>query len=191
VTDLDGNQLYDLTGSYGVNLFGNDFYKQMYRSGREIWCASSGPVLGSYHPVVIDNVRRLKTISGMDEVTFHMSGTEAVMQAVRLARYHTGRNKVVQILWCISRLVGRCATRHWQPHGRARHLHAVRNGVDNTLRVLRKRNDIACILVNPLQALASRMRRCHRLVACSTVRAEPGLTKARYIHMAEGAAQYL
>jgi glutamate-1-semialdehyde 2,1-aminomutase len=27
VTDLDGNHLYDLTGSYGVNLFGYDFYK--------------------------------------------------------------------------------------------------------------------------------------------------------------------
>jgi glutamate-1-semialdehyde 2,1-aminomutase len=27
VTDLDGNVFYDLTGSYGVNVFGNDFYK--------------------------------------------------------------------------------------------------------------------------------------------------------------------
>src|SRR5712672_4688965 len=27
VTDLDGNIFYDLTGSYGVNIFGNDFYK--------------------------------------------------------------------------------------------------------------------------------------------------------------------
>jgi glutamate-1-semialdehyde 2,1-aminomutase len=28
VTDLDGNVSYDLTGSYGVNIFGNDFYKE-------------------------------------------------------------------------------------------------------------------------------------------------------------------
>ena len=28
VTDLDGNEFYDLTGSYGVNLFGYDFYKE-------------------------------------------------------------------------------------------------------------------------------------------------------------------
>ena len=27
VTDLDGNTFYDLTGSYGVNVFGYDFYK--------------------------------------------------------------------------------------------------------------------------------------------------------------------
>ncbi len=26
LTDLDGNRMYDLTGSYGVNVFGNDFY---------------------------------------------------------------------------------------------------------------------------------------------------------------------
>ena len=55
-----------------------------------------GPVLGSYHPAVADNVRRLREISGLDEVSFHMSGTEAVMQAVRLARYHTRRTHLVR-----------------------------------------------------------------------------------------------
>src|SRR5262249_61476351 len=90
LTDLDGNELYDLTASYGVNVFGYDFYKESIAQGfatvREL-----GPVLGSYHPVIADNVQRLKDISGLDQVSFHMSGTEAVMQAVRLARYHTGR----------------------------------------------------------------------------------------------------
>ena len=28
VTDVDGNVFHDLTGSYGVNIFGNDFYKE-------------------------------------------------------------------------------------------------------------------------------------------------------------------
>jgi glutamate-1-semialdehyde 2,1-aminomutase len=90
VTDLDGNRSYDLAGSYGVNLLGYDFYKGAIERGaarvREL-----GPVLGAYHPVVIENVKHLKEISGLDEVSFHMSGTEAVMQAVRLARYHTRR----------------------------------------------------------------------------------------------------
>lgn len=94
LADLDGNRLYDLTGSYGVNLFGYDFYKECmeegYRRVRDL-----GPVLGAYHPVVAYNVRRLREISGLDEVSFHMSGTEAVMQAVRLARYHTRLSHVV------------------------------------------------------------------------------------------------
>ena len=53
-------------------------------------------MLGAYHPAVADNVRRLREISGLDEVSFHMSGTEAVMQAVRLARYHTRRTHLVR-----------------------------------------------------------------------------------------------
>ena len=95
VTDLDGNQLYDLTGSYGVNVFGYDFYKDCIEHGTAR-VRDLGPVLGAFHPVVAYNVERLKQISGLDEVSFHMSGTEAVMQAVRLARYHTRRKNLVR-----------------------------------------------------------------------------------------------
>ena len=95
VTDLDGNRAYDLTGSYGVNVLGYDFYKGTMERGaarvREL-----GPVLGPYHPVIVENAELLKEISGLDEVSFHMSGTEAVMQAVRLARYHTRRSHLVR-----------------------------------------------------------------------------------------------
>ena len=59
--------------------------------------ASQSDIVGiGISPVVADNVARLKEISGLDEVSFHMSGTEAVMQAVRLARYHTGRSHAVR-----------------------------------------------------------------------------------------------
>jgi glutamate-1-semialdehyde 2,1-aminomutase len=34
VTDLDGNRFYDLTGSYGVNVFGYDFYKECMEQGQ-------------------------------------------------------------------------------------------------------------------------------------------------------------
>ena len=95
VTDVDGNNFYDLTGSYGVNIFGNDFYKECITAA-ETRAHALGPVLGPYHPVITDNVRRLCEISGLDEVSFHMSGTEAVMQAVRLARYHTRRSHLVR-----------------------------------------------------------------------------------------------
>ena len=95
VTDLDGNASYDLTGSYGVNLLGYDFYKGcMERGAARV--GALGPVLGSYPSLVADNVARLARISGKDEVSFHMSGTEAVMQAVRLARYHTRRSHLVR-----------------------------------------------------------------------------------------------
>ena len=151
LTDLDGNRLYDLTGSYGVNLFGNDFYKSCIAEGAQR-VAELGPVLGSYHPVVADNVLRLKRISGMDEVSFHMSGTEAVMQAVRLARYHTGRDKVVRFCGSYHGWWGDVQPGIGNPIAAHDTLTLQEMG-QATLRVLRKRGDIACVLVNPLQAL--------------------------------------
>jgi glutamate-1-semialdehyde 2,1-aminomutase len=151
LTDLDGNVFHDLTGSYGVNLFGVDFYKACIAEG-SARVQSLGPVLGSYHPVVASNVERLKAISGLDAVSFHMSGTEAVMQAVRLARYHTRRTQLVRF----------CGAYHgwWddvQPGPGnpmvPQHTYTLREMHEDTLRVLRKRRDIACVLVNPLQAL--------------------------------------
>ena len=46
---------YDLTGSYGVNIFGNDFYKECIAEA-EKRAHALGPVLGPYHPVITDNV---------------------------------------------------------------------------------------------------------------------------------------
>ncbi|WP_342617075.1 aminotransferase class III-fold pyridoxal phosphate-dependent enzyme [Rhodoferax sp. GW822-FHT02A01] len=151
VTDLDGNTFYDLTGSYGVNLFGNDFYKQCMDDGIAL-VRDLGPVLGAYHPVMLDNVRRIKQISGMDEVSFHMSGTEAVMQAVRLARYHTGRSKLVRFCGSYHGWWGDVQPGIGNPVP-ARDTFTLTEMGEGTLRVLRTRKDIACILINPLQAL--------------------------------------
>ena len=96
-------------------------------SARPSACASSGPCSARYHPVILDNVRRLREISGLDEVSFHMSGTEAVMQAVALARYHTRPQPPRALLRRLPRLVGRRAARRRQSARRARRLHARRN----------------------------------------------------------------
>ena len=151
VTDLDGNQLYDLTGSYGVNLFGTDFYKECMEQGQRR-VRDLGLVLGSYHPVVADNVKRLREISGLDEVSFHMSGTEAVMQAVRLARYHTRRSHVVRFCGAYHGWWGDVQPGIGNPV-RARETYTLEDMSEDTLRVLRRRKNIACVLVNPLQGL--------------------------------------
>lgn len=151
VTDLDGNRFIDLTGSYGVNVFGVDFYKACMAEGAQIG-ESLGPVLGAYHPCVADNIARLQAISGQEQVSFHMSGTEAVMQAVRLARYHTRRKNLVRF----------CGAYHgwWEDVQPGpgnpmppRETYTLKDMDDKSLRVLRSRRDIACVLVNPLQAL--------------------------------------
>ncbi len=151
VTDLDGNVLYDLTGSYGVNLLGNDTYKALIERGAAR-VSELGPVLGAYHPVVAQNVARLRALSGLDEVSFHMSGTEAVMQAVRLARYHTRRSRLVRFCGAYHGWWGDVQPGIGNPQP-ARDTYTLREMSERTLRVLRRRRDIACVLVNPMQAL--------------------------------------
>ncbi len=151
VKDLDGNEFYDLTGSYGVNVLGYDFYKEAMTRGFER-VQALGPVLGPYHPVVADNVKRLKQISGLDEVSFHMSGTEAVMQAVRLARYHTRRSHLVRFCGAYHGWWGDVQPGIGNPLP-ARETYTLKDMSEDSLRVLQTRRDIACVLVNPLQAL--------------------------------------
>ena len=149
--DLDGNALFDLTGSYGVNVFGYEFYKQTIAEGVEA-ARDLGPVLGQYHPLVADTVARLTALSGMDEVSFHMSGTEAVMQAVRLAQYHTGRRRIVRFAGAYHGWWGDVQPGIGNPVPADRTL-TLAEMSERTLAVLARRRDIACVLVNPLQAL--------------------------------------
>jgi glutamate-1-semialdehyde 2,1-aminomutase len=151
LTDLDGNVFYDLTGSYGVNIFGNDFYKECIAGG-EKRAEALGPVLGAYHPVVTENVRRLCEISALDEVSFHMSGTEAVMQAVRLARYHTRRSHLVRFAGSYHGWWGEVQPGVGNPVS-PHETYTLAEMSERTLHVLKTRRDIACVLVNPLQAL--------------------------------------
>ena len=74
------------------------------------------------------------------------------MQAVRLARYHTGRRYLVRFCgayhgWWgdVQPGVGNPATAH--------DTYTLKDMSEQTLKVLRMRRDIACVLVNPLQAL--------------------------------------
>ena len=128
-------------------------------STRAAWSAARprvaelGPVLGHYPSLVADNAARLARISGKAEVSFHMSGTEAVMQAVRLARYHTGRSPcrgasaapiTAGGATCSPASATRCRRTRPTPWPTCR---------SATLAVLRTRRDIACVLVNPVQAM--------------------------------------
>jgi len=151
LTDLDGNKYYDVAGSYGVNLFGHDFYRTCVERGWER-VREAGTVLGPYHPLVASNVARLREISGLDEVSFHMSGTEAVMQAVRLARYHTRRTHLVRFCGAYHGWWGDVQPGAGNP-STARETYTLSEMSDRTLHVLRTRRDMACVLINPLQAL--------------------------------------
>jgi glutamate-1-semialdehyde 2,1-aminomutase len=149
--DLDGHWTLDVSGSYGLNVAGFDRYKEWMQRGLER-VKELGAVLGPLHPIVADNIQILKSISKLDEVSFHMSGTEAVMAAIRLARFNTRRKLIV----CFSG-----AYHGWwdgvQPGlGSERSIDdclTLKELSPASLEVLRWRaHEIAAVLVNPVQS---------------------------------------
>eukprot|EP00039_Didymoeca_costata_P000508 m.45896 g.45896 ORF g.45896 m.45896 type:complete len:674 (-) comp10308_c0_seq1:1227-3248(-) len=149
--DLDGHEQLDIAGSYGVNVAGYDRYKKWISEGwNEV--AGLGCVLGPVHPILAENVRMLKSISGQSEVSFHMSGTEAVMSAARLARFNTKKNFIA--------VFGGAYHGWWDGvqstagnERVAEDVLTLTDMADSSLRILKLRcNEIAAVLVNPLQA---------------------------------------
>ena len=94
--DVDGNRSLDVSGSYGVNVVGYDFYKRTLQQGLASVQELGPNVLGPLHPIIFPVLARLREVSGLDECSFHMSGTEAIMCAVRLCRFNTRRRLIVQ-----------------------------------------------------------------------------------------------
>jgi glutamate-1-semialdehyde 2,1-aminomutase len=149
--NLDGHWTLDVSGAYGLNVAGFDRFKTWMACGAER-VRGLGPVLGPLHPVVAENVDLLKQCSGLDEVSFHMSGTEAVMAAVRMARFNTRRRLIVCFAGAYhgwwdgvqpglgnERELGDCLT--------LKELHPA------SLRAIRRRrSEIAAVLVNPIQS---------------------------------------
>jgi glutamate-1-semialdehyde 2,1-aminomutase len=149
--DLDGNWTLDVSGSYGLNVAGFARYKEWMEKGWER-VKELGPVLGPLHPVVAENIALLKTISHMDEVSFHMSGTEAVMAAVRMARFNTRRKLIVCFAgayhgWWDGVQAGLGSEREINDCLTLKDLHPA------SLDVIRRRaREIAGVLVNPIQS---------------------------------------
>jgi glutamate-1-semialdehyde 2,1-aminomutase len=149
--DLDGNWSLDVSGSYGMNVAGFDRYKAWISAGWER-VKDLGPVLGPLHPVVADNIRLLRSVSGLDDVSFHMSGTEAVMAAVRQARFNTKRKLIV----CFSGAYHGWWDGVMPGLGNERHLDdclTLRDLDPRSLALIRRRaREIAAVLVNPVQS---------------------------------------
>ena len=149
--DLDGHWTLDVSGSYGLNVVGFDRYKEWIQKGWER-VKDLGPVLGPPHPVVAENIALLKSISHLDEVSFHMSGTEAVMAAVRLARFNTRKKLIVCFAgayhgWWDGVQPGLGSERSISDCLTLKDLHPA------SLALLRRRaQEIAGVLVNPVQS---------------------------------------
>jgi glutamate-1-semialdehyde 2,1-aminomutase len=98
VVDVEGRRYLDLVQSYGAVLLGHahpavtEAVARAARGGTTFGAPTRGEVLLA--EAITDRV------PGCEQVRFVSSGTEAAMSALRLARGHTGRDRVVKFDGC-------------------------------------------------------------------------------------------
>lgn len=98
IKDVDGNKYIDLVLSYGPMILGHRNKKvekavtKAIKKGTSFGASTNAEI--KLAKIVCD------AFPGMDKVRFVNSGTEAVLSAIRLARAHTGKNKIVKFSGC-------------------------------------------------------------------------------------------
>ncbi len=126
---------HDAFSSYGVNVFGKEVYEMCIKNS-VVQNEEYGFFLNSIHPVTLENIEILKEISGMDAVSFHMSGTEAVLNACRLAKFNTDRKYILKF---------KDAYHGWAGITDLKEI--------TSLKELKNSSNCAALLLNPLQFL--------------------------------------
>ncbi len=98
VTSVDGKKYIDFCQSFGPNILGHrdpDVQEEVLKVFNKVW------TLGALDPYSVELTSWLvDKIPFIDKLRFVCSGTEAVMTALRLARAHTGREKVLKFEGC-------------------------------------------------------------------------------------------
>jgi len=90
--DIDGNEYVDIAMGFGVNLFG---HRPAFVTAAITAQLQQGMQLGPQTALAGEAAQLVTELTGAERASFHNSGTEAVMTALRLARTVTGRDKVV------------------------------------------------------------------------------------------------
>ena len=94
IYDLDGNRYADYVCAYGPMILGHA-HPAVVAAIRD--AAAAGMAFGAPTKLETELAQRVVgAVPSIDQVRFVNSGTEATMTAIRLARGHTGRNKVVK-----------------------------------------------------------------------------------------------
>jgi glutamate-1-semialdehyde 2,1-aminomutase len=94
VVDADGNRYVDYVMGYGPLLLGHTLPERVKAAVQSQ--LSDGPTYGAPTEVEVDLAEFVaRHVPSVEMVRFVNSGTEATVSAVRLARGHTGRDKVV------------------------------------------------------------------------------------------------
>lgn len=154
VTDRDGRSFIDFIMGWGTSLLGHN-PPAVLRALRARM--SRGVLLGLTHDGEHELASRIvRAVPSVEQVRFTVSGSEACLIAVRLARAQTQRDKIVLFEGCYhghgdSVIVGHTAG---LPSSRASEVLTVPfNDVPRLEEVLRREGErIACVLIEPVAA---------------------------------------
>ena len=94
IWDVDGNEYVDLLSSYGAAVLGHS-----HRAVREAIAKQLeyGSMLGTTTELEIEVAKKIESVVPCAEmVSFSNTGTEATMEAIRIARAFTGRDKILK-----------------------------------------------------------------------------------------------
>lgn len=98
VWDEDGKAYIDYVGSWGPMILGHA-HPEVVRAVQVT--AADGLSFGAPTALELEMAEYLcSLLPGMDQVRLVSSGTEATMSAIRLARGHTGRSKIIKFEGC-------------------------------------------------------------------------------------------
>ncbi|MSQ29204.1 MAG: aminotransferase class III-fold pyridoxal phosphate-dependent enzyme [Dehalococcoidia bacterium] len=93
--DVDGNEYVDYVGGHGALLLGHNHPEVVDAIQRAL---ALGTHFGASHELEIEWAEQVvRMVPCGERVRFFSSGTEATMMALRLARAHTGRERVVKL----------------------------------------------------------------------------------------------
>lgn len=98
IKDVDGNEYIDFVLSYGPMILGHrnssveSSIKKYLKRGYSFGASTMGEI--KLAEMVCE------AFPGMDKVRFVNSGTEAIISAIRLARAHTKKNKIIKFSGC-------------------------------------------------------------------------------------------
>lgn len=91
IWDEDGNEYIDFAMGFGVHLFGHDSPIISKAIKTQV---DEGVYLGPLNTLSGEVAKLISDITGSERVAFCNSGTEAIMNLMRLARATTGKNKI-------------------------------------------------------------------------------------------------
>lgn len=101
IEDVDGNSFLDFTAGIAVNSTGHchpEVVAAIQRQAGELLHMSGTDFYYELMPQLADRLSRIAPMPGPHKVYFGNSGAEAVECALKLARYHTGRQNIISFV---------------------------------------------------------------------------------------------